>query len=200
MRLILHGLTNAIGRQLRLRGGRSPYDETTSSLAVPTFRSLLSANIRRWAYLLIFLEIAYMLSQTVKRSLLSLLAVSTVATLGFSAAASLNVQDSQLGAGDAAVEACTDEVEVAWDSVYAPNPGSYVVQNVTISADDLEPCDGLFIEVTIAGELNAGLYATLATVFTTIDHAEDGDEVTMAVSPVVPAEDVYHVAVLVTSP
>ncbi|HSK24774.1 MAG TPA: hypothetical protein VK906_16430 [Egicoccus sp.] len=79
-----------------------------------------------------------MLSSTVRRSLLSLLAVSTVGTLGFSAAATLGVDSADLGAGSSVVASCAPtagDVEVGdFDTDYAVGPpAGFKVSGLTIN-------------------------------------------------------------------
>src|SRR5690554_5163482 len=97
------------GRQQQQVADESPNSTDQNALA-PGWGTFWLSLVRRWALWLVRLEILLMLSSTVRRSLLSLLAVSTVGTLGFSAAASLGpIKTDDLGAGDASVGVdCTD--------------------------------------------------------------------------------------------
>ncbi|MBS3941387.1 MAG: hypothetical protein KG028_10550 [Actinobacteria bacterium] len=115
-----------------------------------------------------------MLSSTVRRSLLSLLAVSTVGTLGFSAAATLDLTGGDsLGAGSRVVASCLgvgQSLEITYQTGYSatPAPPGFKVTGVTLTQTGGTDLDGCLNQV-----------ATLVLV--------DGDDAVVAGGPVAPS-------------
>lgn len=171
--------------------------------------------MRRWALWLILLEILLMLSATVRRSLLSLLAVSTVGTLGFSAAATLSVDSNDLGAGDSVVAACAPAgLQVSYVPIYYPDASvittvagtRYFVQDVVLAENtlgELANCSDQDYSITFIDATGAAI-ATVSDTFGTIATSESIDvtPATPGDSLVggIPAEDVEHIAIVISEP
>lgn len=175
-------------------------------------RSVWLDLTRRWALWLVLLEIVFMLSSAVRRSVLSLLAVSTVGTMGFSAVATLDLTGGDLAAGDAVVASCaTGAVTVTYASLYLADPangagaqgGRFFVDDVILTGaavTTLDDCEGDDVAIAFIGDDDEAVY----THTTQVPQPASGI-VTIPIGPAasgdadaVASEEIEHVAVVIS--
>lgn len=141
-----------------------------------------------------------MLSSTIRRSLLSLLAVSTVGTLGFSAAATLNVASEDLSAGSdtLATDCAGIDIDVDWGIAWDSVNTQYVVDTVDLigPADFDTLCSGWDLRLDFMGASGVLLAPAQAGTqeFTNLVIVGQTHPVTLLEE--VPAASILHVGVV----
>jgi hypothetical protein len=137
----------------------------------------------------------------VKRLLIALALGVAVFGAVFASAATLGLTSDDLGSDDDVVLSCDNGVTVTYQTAYAPTApeaGAYVVTSVTLTGLDEAGCAGQTITATLSGAGNASLEELTKTC---CDNGTSTEEVLDATAaPVVRAEDVTGVHVVITGP
>jgi hypothetical protein len=91
-----------------------------------------------------------------KRVLLALLLAALAYFLALASAATLNVQNSSLGAGSGTASSCDPDVTTSYTTSYTTGSG-YVVTQVVVGSLDTTACNGKTVQVTLTDGSNNSL-------------------------------------------
>jgi ATP-dependent protease HslVU (ClpYQ) peptidase subunit len=105
-------------------------------------------------------------------------------------AATLGLSPDSVASGGATVEGCDTSVNVDYTTDYDPTDGAYKVTEVVVSEIDATACAGQTLDVVVADDKYVALGSGSATV--------SAGTMTLTLSSAVPADEVAHVAVVIT--